>query len=66
MNTKADKTNTYLKTDVDVCLSIVQAGILNRVLIHAVYINGNFKLHATTNDILKNQKVDGSTLYDSF
>ena len=35
------------------------------MLINAVDINGNFKLHATLNDILKVQKVDGSTLYDS-
>ena len=62
---KADKTNTYLKTDVDVFLSILQAGINNRVLINAVDINNNFKLNATTNDILKHQKVDGSILYDS-
>ena len=65
LNTKADKTNTYLKTDVDAFLSILQAGIHNRVLISSVDMNGKFKLNATTNDILKIQKVDGSTFYDS-
>ena len=46
-------------------LSILQAGINTRVLIHAVDINGTFKIHATTNDMLRIKKVDGSTLYDS-
>ena len=65
MNTKADESNNYLKTDVDVCLSILQAGINRRVLINAVDVNGSFKINATTNGILKIQKVDGSTFYDS-
>ena len=46
-------------------LSILQAGINNRVLKNAVDINGKFKINATTNDILKIQRVDGSTLYDA-
>ena len=54
-----------MKTDVDVLVSILQAGINNRVLIHTADINGKFKINATTNDILKIQKVDGSTIYDS-
>ena len=65
LNTKADKTTTCLKTDVDVLLYILQAGINNRILIKSVDINGKFKTNATTNDILNTQKVDGSTLYDS-
>ena len=46
-------------------LSILQAGINNRVLINAVDIQGKFKINAISNDILKIQKVDGSTLYDA-
>ena len=65
LNNKDDKTNTYLKTDVDVCLSILEAGINIRVLINSVDMNGKFKLNATTNGILKIQRVDGSTLYDA-
>ena len=64
-NNKADKTNTYLKTDVNVCLSILQAGINNRVLRNAIDINCKFKINATTNDMFQIQNVDGSTLYDS-
>ena len=41
-------------------------GIDTRVLINAVDINGKFKLNAVSNDILKIQRVDGRTLYDSF
>ena len=44
----------------------MQAGINTRVPINAVDINGNFKINATTSDILEIQKVDGSTLHDSF
>ena len=62
---QADKINTYLKYDVDVFLSILQAGINDRVLINAVDINCKFKINATSNDILKIQKVDGSILYDA-
>ena len=65
LNNKSDKINTQLKNDFDVLLSILQAGINNRVLINAVDINGKFKINATTNDILKNQKVYGSTSYNS-
>ncbi len=42
------------------------AYIYRRVLINAVDINGKFKINATTNDILKIQRVDGSTLYDAW
>ena len=65
LNLKADKINTYLKSDVDVLLSILQAGIDSRVLINTMDINGKIIINATSNDILKIQKVDGSTLYDS-
>ena len=63
--TKSYKLNTCLKYDVDVFLYILQAGIDRRVLINAVDNNGRFKINAATNDVLKIQKVDGSTLYDS-
>ena len=46
-------------------LKFLQACIYRRFLINAVDINGKFKLNATTNDILKIQKVDGSILYDA-
>ena len=59
MNNKADKAakvNTQLNYDVDVFLSIQQAAINNRVLIHAVDSNGKVKQHDISNDILKIQK----------
>ena len=65
LNLKSHKINTYWKSDVEVCLSSLQAGIDRRLLIHAVDINGKFKINATTNDMLKTQRVDGSTLYDA-
>ena len=46
-------------------LSTSQAAIDRRVLINTVDINGKFKLNATTNDILKIQKVEGALLYDA-
>ena len=63
--TKSDRVDTYLNYDVDVFLTILQAGIDRRVSINTVDINGNFNIHATSNDTLKIQKVDGSNLYDS-
>ena len=63
--TNSDTVDTYLNHDVDVFISILQAGIDRRVSINTVDINGNFNIHATSTDILKTQKVDGSTLYDS-
>ena len=47
------------------CLSILQAGIDRRVLIHAVDINGKIKINAVSNDILKVKEVDGSILHDA-
>ena len=38
------------------CLSVLQAGIDRRVLIHAVDIKGNFKTNGASPDILKNSK----------
>ena len=46
-------------------LSILQSGMDRRVLIHAIDINGKFKLHAITNDILNIQRIDGLLLYDA-
>ena len=46
-------------------LYISQAGIGRRVFINAVIINGKFKINAVSNDIMKAQTVDGSTLYDA-
>ena len=57
LNIKVDKSNSYLKTDINVfVLSMLQAGILNRVLIHTVYINGQIKTHTTASNIYKIQK----------
>ena len=61
----ADKLNTYLQYDIDVVVSILQSGNYIRFLLNAVDINGKVKMNATSNDILKLQKVDGSTLYDA-
>ena len=55
----------YIPSEINVALGNLQAGIDNRVLINAVDINGEFKINAASNDILKIQSVDGTTLYDS-
>ena len=62
---KAYKVDTYVTSEVNVALSILQAGIDNRVLINDVDINVKLKIHAISTDILKLQKVDASTLYDA-
>ena len=54
--TKSNKYDNYLNTGVDVCLSILQAGIDRRVLLNAVDINGKLKLNGAANDILKISK----------
>ena len=51
LNAKADKINTQLKTDVDVFLSILQAGINNRVLIIYIDTNGNYNINAISDNI---------------
>ena len=66
LNLKSDKLTTYSKTDVNVALSMLQAGIDRRVQINTVDIDGKFKIYAVSNDILKLQTVNGSTLYDAF
>ena len=65
LNLKADKLNTNVKYDVDVCLSIFQAGTHRRVPITVVDSDGKFKINGVSNAILKIQKVDGSTVYDA-
>ena len=64
-NNKADKKDTHLKTDVDVCVSILHVGIHNRGLSNSFDINVKFNINATAEKILKTQKIEGSTLYDS-
>ena len=49
----SDKLTTHLKSDVDVCLSILQAGTCRRFLINAVDVNGKVKLNGASTDILK-------------
>ena len=51
--TKSDKATTYLKSDVDVFLSSLQAGIDRRVLINAADISTNFTIAGASNDTLK-------------
>ena len=46
-------------------LSILQAGMDNRVIINSVDINGTVKNYDTTDNILKIKKIERSTLYDS-
>ena len=66
ISNKVDKSDSYPKSEINVAIGMLQAGIDTRVSTNAVYINGNFKINATSNDILKIQKVDGTTLYDAF
>jgi hypothetical protein len=49
----------------NVNLSILSAGIDNRVLINTVDINGKFKILTTTDNVFKIQRKIGTTLYDS-
>jgi hypothetical protein len=65
LNNKADKITTYDKTETNVDLSILQAGIDTRVLINTVDINGRFKILTTTDNNFKIQRQIGTTLYDS-
>ena len=62
--TKADKLTTYFKTDVNVFLSILQAGIDRKIGSNLVDLDGKFKLFGESNDIFKIQKIDGSTLLE--
>ena len=55
-----------MKSEINVALGSLQAVIDNRVLLNAVDINGKFNINPVSNDIfLKNQRVDGSLLYDA-
>ena len=65
LHLKSYNIHTCINYDVDVWLSMLQAGITRQVGIHVVDIDGELKLHGISNDILKAQKVDGSTLYDA-
>ena len=47
-------------------MSILRAGTDNPGLCTDVNTNGTVKINATSNDILKTQRVDGITLYDSY
>ena len=49
---KSDKNDTYPKAEVNVALSILQAGIDRRVQINTVDIDGKVKINAVSNDIL--------------
>ena len=66
LNSKSNTLTTYLKTDVNVALSSLQAGVDNRVFSNNVAINRKFKINAVSTDILKNQRVDGTIVYDLF
>ena len=56
LSTKADKLTTYLKTDVDVCVSISQAGMDRTLGSNLVDIDGKLKVCGESNDIFKIQK----------
>ena len=56
LNLNYDKGNTQLKTDVDVFVSMLQAGIRTRVLVNAVDINGRLNTNATYGNIVKQIK----------
>ena len=65
LNLRAYRFRTYLEYGVDVCLSMLQAGVDRRVLSNTVDMKGNVKTNGVSTDILNTQKVDGSTLYDA-
>jgi hypothetical protein len=62
---KADKSDTYNKTDINVSLSILQAGIDNKVQISTVDINSRFKILTSTDNHFKIQRTIGAALYDA-
>ena len=49
--TKSNTEDTYTHTDINVALSIVQAGIYRKVWVHVVDIDGKFKRNGVSNDI---------------
>jgi hypothetical protein len=53
---KADKSDTYNKTGSNVSLSILQAGIDNKVQVLTVDINSRFKILTSTDNIFKIQR----------
>ena len=55
-----------MKSEIKVALGILHAGINTRVSTNAVGSNGKVKINAVANGILRIQRVDGTTLYDSF
>jgi lipopolysaccharide export LptBFGC system permease protein LptF len=62
---KADKVDTYNKTDSNVSFSILQAGIYNKVQISTVDINSRFKILTNTDNNFKLQRKNGTVLYDA-
>ena len=54
--TTSNTEDTYFKTDVDVCLSILQAGIVRRVGSNVVDIDGRFNINGVSNAISKTQQ----------
>ena len=65
IHTTCDTLSTYSKVDVNVCVSMLEAGTHRQVEIHVVGSDGKLKTNAVSDDTLKTQKVDGSMLYDS-
>jgi hypothetical protein len=53
---KADNSDTYNKTGSNVSLSILQAGIDNKVQVLTVDINSRFKILTSTDNIFKIQR----------
>jgi hypothetical protein len=60
LDSKANQTNTYTKTEMNVNLSILQAAVDNRVLICTVDINGRFKLSTSQDHTFKIQRKIGT------
>jgi hypothetical protein len=60
LNTKADKSTTYNKTETNVNWSTLQAAIDGRVLMYTVDINGRFKLSTSQDNNFKLQRQIGT------
>ena len=55
-----------MKSEINLASGILHDGINTRVSTNAVDSNGKAKINAVANDILRIQRADGTTLYDSF
>ena len=65
LDDKADKTDTYPKAEINTAILTINASLDNKCSTYAVDIQSKFKIKATSDDILKIQKIDGSILHDT-